>query len=313
MDTNIFQYVLTVAECGSISSAARKLFMSQPALTKHLSKLEKELGVQLFNRNKAPLEVTAAGAVFLEYAGRYVEQERECRERLKKISGSCQEQVLIATTHRGGAYVRDRTASFLARYPGLALEYLDASAEKCEAALKAGDVDLAVYTDPVVSDQIEYMPLEEDRLVLVMSSDYPLLQGMDLSDNSPDSPLELELEQLQKPENTWLLSTKDHSLYYAEQKFFQKYKIDPIHTLRVDYVDTRYSIARGGGGIVLVPTTTIRRDMGNKKIVCCTVKGAELYRYVIIAKRRGRVLHQGAEAFWRFMIEQRFQIPQQDV
>lgn len=313
MDTSIFQYVLTVAECGSISAAARKLFMSQPALTKHISKLEKELGVQLFNRSRTPLTLTAAGAVFLEYAGRYVEQERECRERLKKVAGLGQEQILVATTHRGGSYVGDRTASFLTRYPNLSLEYLDASAEKCEEALKSGEVDLAVYTDPVMSDQIEYMPLEEDRLIFVMSSEYPLLQGMDLSSNSLDCLLELEPEQLQNPDITWLLSTKNHSLYFAECNFFHKYKIAPVHSLRVDYVDTRYSIACGGGGIVLVPTSTARRNAGNKKVVYCTLKGNGLYRYVIIAKKKGYTLPQGAEAFWRFMIEQRFQSPRQDV
>ena len=52
MDTNVIHYVITVAESGSISAAARKLFLSQPALTKQISKLESQIGVKIFDRSK---------------------------------------------------------------------------------------------------------------------------------------------------------------------------------------------------------------------------------------------------------------------
>lgn len=52
MDTNVIHYVITVAESGSISAAARKLFLSQPALTKQISKLENQIGIRIFDRSK---------------------------------------------------------------------------------------------------------------------------------------------------------------------------------------------------------------------------------------------------------------------
>ena len=307
MDTSIFRYVTAVSECGSISAAARRLFLSQPALTKHISRLEKELGVKLFDRSKTPLVPTPAGELFLEYAREYVRQEKEFMERLGKTEGVLEEHILVATTHRGGTYVGDRTTAFLTRFPGVSLEYLDVSAEECEAALIAGKVDLAVYTDPVMSGQIEYMPLEEDELVFVVSKDSPLLRGKDISGNCLECPVELEPERFRDPDLTWILSTKNHSLYFAERAFFKKYGITPVRSQRVDYVDTRYSIACGGGGIVLVPTSTAQRSMGKREWVFCTVKGSGLYRYIIIAKQKGRVLSPGAENFWRFMVERRFQ------
>lgn len=307
LDTNIFRYVITIEACGSISAAAKRLFMSQPALTKHIGKLEKQLGVKLYDRSSSPLALTPAGRLFLEYAKEYAQEEREFLERLKKLEGDGLERVLVATTHRGGAYAGDRTAAFLARFPEISLEYLDVSAEECENALNTGKADLAVYTDPVLSDQIEYMPLEEDQLVLVVPRSSAVLEGKDLSGNTPESPVEVEPERFRNPDLTWVLSTQNHSLYFAECAFFKKYGIAPVRSFRVDYVDTRYSIACGGGGIVLVPTTTVVKGAGSKDCAFCTIRGGSLYRYVIIAKQKGKNLQRGAENFWRFMVEQRFQ------
>ena len=76
MDSRLFHYVVAVEECGTISSAARTLFLSQPALTKQIGKLESELGFQIFDRSKNPLGITEQGEIFLDFAGRYLELEK---------------------------------------------------------------------------------------------------------------------------------------------------------------------------------------------------------------------------------------------
>ena len=58
MDTNMYRYITTVAECKSISAEARRLYISQPALTKQISRLETQLGFKLFDRTKTPLSLT---------------------------------------------------------------------------------------------------------------------------------------------------------------------------------------------------------------------------------------------------------------
>lgn len=306
MDTNVIHYVITVAESGSISAAARKLFLSQPALTKQISKLESQLGVKLFDRGKSPILLTEDGAVFLEFAIKYAELEKDMTKRLGR-SAEAEERVLIASTSRGGYYAGARTAPFLDMHHEVRLEYLDMDARRCEEALIKEEVDLAIYTDPVISDKIEYMPLAEDPLVLVVPRGNALTEGRDLKDNSLTNPLEMEPEKLRNADLTYILSTENHSLYYAENAFLKKYKITPSRSLRVDFVDTRYSIACGGGGAILVPHSTIKNEVYAEKIVYCTIKGEHLYRYVIIAKKRDKVLSKGAEKVWRFFVGQRFQ------
>lgn len=184
MDTNVFRYVLEVDKCKNITLAAKHLFISQPALTKQLSKLEKELGFQLFDRAHTPITTTPQGELFLDFARRYQELEQDFQNDIALSRHTPAVPVRIATTHRGGGYAGIHTAAFMAAYPNIFLEYLDTSARKCEELLEEEQVDLAIYTDPILSSKLEYMPLEEDPLVFVIPQSSPLLAGLDLSGNS---------------------------------------------------------------------------------------------------------------------------------
>ena len=78
-------YIKTIAEVRSISVAAEKLGISQPALSNYLKKKEKELGAVLFDRNKQPLQLTEAGTIYLEYIERFSTLEHELQQRISDI------------------------------------------------------------------------------------------------------------------------------------------------------------------------------------------------------------------------------------
>ena len=117
MDTNVFRYVLEVDKCKNITLAAKHLFISQPALTKQLSKLEKELGFQLFDRAHTPITTTPQGELFLDFARRYQELEQDFQNDIALSRHTPAVPVRIATTHRGGGYAGIHTAAFMAAYP----------------------------------------------------------------------------------------------------------------------------------------------------------------------------------------------------
>lgn len=280
MDTNVFRYVLEVDKCKNITLAAKHLFISQPALTKQLSKLEKELGFQLFDRAHTPITTTPQGELFLDFARRYQELEQDFQNDIALSRHTPAVPVRIATTHRGGGYAGIHTAAFMAAYPNICLEYLDTSARKCEELLEEEQVDLAIYTDPILSSKLEYMPLEEDPLVFVIPQSSPLLAGLDLSGNSLEHPVEIESRRFRDPSLRYILATPGQGLYYAENAFFKKYRVTPLDPLRVEYVDTRYSVVQSGCGIALFPhTTVIQHSHGNSQPPLYGIpKGDALYR-----------------------------------
>ena len=76
MDTRQLKYILAIAECGSISKAADKLFISQSGLNQQLIRIDKEMGIPLFERDTHHLATTEAGAIFLRYAQETLNREK---------------------------------------------------------------------------------------------------------------------------------------------------------------------------------------------------------------------------------------------
>ena len=68
------KYVIQIAQCGSISTAAQKLFITQPSLSKAVSDLEKEMGITIFCRSSRGVYLTEDGSKFLSYARQVTEQ-----------------------------------------------------------------------------------------------------------------------------------------------------------------------------------------------------------------------------------------------
>ena len=91
MELRQFTYVNQVAECGSFTKAAAKLFISQPALSNYISKVEEDLGVKLFDRSATPLKLTYAGEQYLKRAkvilGQMEDMNRELRDITHNMAG----------------------------------------------------------------------------------------------------------------------------------------------------------------------------------------------------------------------------------
>ena len=86
MEIRPFLYVNQIAECGSMTKAAAALFITQPALSNYISKLEEELGVRLFDRSVTPLRLTYAGERYLAYTRRILMQVGDLEREMRDIS-----------------------------------------------------------------------------------------------------------------------------------------------------------------------------------------------------------------------------------
>ena len=77
MDFTQLENAIKISESESINQASMNLYLTQSALNQQLLRLEKELGVKLFQRSKAGISATEAGVVFLEYARKFLDLKRE--------------------------------------------------------------------------------------------------------------------------------------------------------------------------------------------------------------------------------------------
>ena len=98
-----YHYIEKVASLRSISKAAQELYISQPALTRIISSVEKELGIMLFNRSVLPLQLTYAGERFLEEARRILDLDAALRKELQEISEAKRSHLSIGANYAANA------------------------------------------------------------------------------------------------------------------------------------------------------------------------------------------------------------------
>ncbi len=92
------KYIVTVAETGTFSEAARVLYLSQPSLTKSIKELEKEMGVTIFDRTNKGTSVSKDGEIFLGYARQVLEQAALLEEKYK-VHGGGKQEFCVSTQH----------------------------------------------------------------------------------------------------------------------------------------------------------------------------------------------------------------------
>ena len=105
MDTKILEYVIAIAEEKSLSKAAERLYLSQPALSQRLKKLEDELGTPLFLREKNGLSITDAGRIYINGAHSILQIKREALKKISSMSRSNKNTLRFACATSSSASV----------------------------------------------------------------------------------------------------------------------------------------------------------------------------------------------------------------
>jgi DNA-binding transcriptional LysR family regulator len=140
---------LAVAERGGLRAAARHLGVAQPALTRGIAELERELGVPLFERRARGVVVTPTGAMFLRRASAVLAEVRRAREEVEQAAGGTGGTVTVGLSSVPlMSLVPDAMAAFRARFPDVRLQLAEGAFPLIEPGLKDGTVDCYVGPQP---------------------------------------------------------------------------------------------------------------------------------------------------------------------
>ncbi|TPG38358.1 LysR family transcriptional regulator [Roseomonas nepalensis] len=149
MKLHHLQEVVAIAEGGSIRAAARALNLAQPALTRSLADLERELGTPLFERHARGVAATAAGAAFVARATAILQDLRRAREAVAQLGGATGGTVaagLSTAAHIG--LLPPALRPFRARYPDTQLQIIEGLYPTLESSFREGVLDFYLGPDP---------------------------------------------------------------------------------------------------------------------------------------------------------------------
>ena len=203
MNTTYFKDFLTIAECGSYEKAAEELYTTQSTLTKHIQKLEAELGTILFDRTSRSVRLNECGRLLLPYAQQTLQIEREYQMALSSYTRETQYTISIGSVTNIVAYrISDIFVKFQRKYPNYHLDVDGGSPYTVYQNLINGQYDFAFlrYTDKTDIRNIVTVPFTTDRLAITCSKSHPLA-----------SRTTVQMKELEK-EN--ILMFKEHTFMY---------------------------------------------------------------------------------------------------
>jgi DNA-binding transcriptional LysR family regulator len=165
----------TVARRLSFTKAAEELFITQPAVTKHIQGLEQQFNSKLFLRQGNSIALTEAGQVLLQYTrqltGIYNNLEQEMSSKTGLVKGALN----IGASTTIAQYVLPQVlAGFRTRYKDISLNNHSGNTAAIEKALLSGDIDLGFIEGHTRNKQIRYVPFYKDEIVLVAGAKHPL-------------------------------------------------------------------------------------------------------------------------------------------
>jgi len=162
---------LAVVRCGSLTRAAKELYISQPAVTLQIHKLEQEYNTSLFYRRERGVELTPAGRLLLDYAKRIDGIYDEAAEEISALNGSVQGTLRVGATLTIGEYVLPQVVGrFKSEYPKVEILLEVENTDRIVDQVASGILDCGLVEGPFDNGMIRAEKLADDELAFVCSS-----------------------------------------------------------------------------------------------------------------------------------------------
>ena len=168
MNLKLLQYIVAISEHKSISKAAEIMFISQSGLNQQLIRLERELGLQLFDRDKHHLQLTQAGKIYVENAKSILQLQKNTYRMLSDLKDNRTGDIEMGLTLEHGIDLFTSVfQEFNQHYPGINFRLQECHVAKQHELLSSGELDLGiVMLDNSDRISLEYITLYQEELVL---------------------------------------------------------------------------------------------------------------------------------------------------
>jgi DNA-binding transcriptional LysR family regulator len=264
---------LTVAERRSVSKAAEVLYVTQPALTTRIKKLERDLGVELFVRTPRGMRLTAEGRAFRGHAQRAVQELAQGRELLRELREGRVGELLLGAAPAISTYVLPLVLRrFQAAFPNVHLIVRTGHSEEILEMVLREQVQVGLVRElphPATTSRRLY----EDEIVLVVHPAHRFAAERSIAVD------ELAGERL-------ILFDRTSSYFVLTSAFFREAGVVPRGVMELDNVDATKKMVEQDLGIAFLPYTAVRGELAAGGLHEVSIDGYEPVRRPIVAIRR---------------------------
>ncbi len=266
MDRREMEYIIVIAQEKNLSKAAERLYVSQPALSRFLLKLEDQAGMPLFERKKRQLIPTVAGELYLDTARKMLQLEQDLDKKIKRLREGTHGKLSIGITPGRGRTVLPRVLpAFQKAYPDYELSILEDDVQTLEQALASGAIEICFYTmserDRLTQPRFRCKLICREEIILCAPKNghYELL-----AKEVPDRKYPwIDLKYLEN--DCFLLLKKQMRLGQLAAKILEDHSISP-KTVELSSIDTALELVAQQYGVAFASNFRIEEHASADRI-----------------------------------------------
>ena len=290
-ELNVF---IEAALAQNFSVAARRLYLSQPAVSLHIRNLERQLDVQLFERRGRKIALSEAGRVMLPLAQDAVQRVKRIEETIAGLHGMVMGALRIACTTTAGKYILPRLVfGFRRLYPEVRVSISIVTREAGAEALLAGQAEIALFSALPSKADLEFRPFLQDHVVLITPPNHEWADGRTIQ---PADLLETPFIQRESTAGTHEMLVEElaaHGLDIA--------KMQTVLTLA--NAEAIEMSVEAGLGAAFVSRLAAERGLLLGRVVEVPIAGMDLTRAVYMARAKRHAGTPLQKAFWDYAFE----------
>ncbi len=290
-ELNVF---VEAAQAENFSVAARRLYLSQPAVSLHVRNLEQQFGVELFQRNGRNITLSEAGKILLPLAQQVLYNAKRLEETMMALRGKVIGRLSIACSTTVGKYVLPRlVAGFRDRYPDAVVEINVMSRRAALDRLLEGRAEIAVVSTRLNHHDLEFAPFLTDQVVLIVPPGHPWAAGQ------PVTPQDLR-------HVPFILREVTAGTYevLAEGLAAHGLSIEDLQVvLTLANAEAIEMSVEAGIGVAFVSRLAAARGLALGKVVEVPVAGMQLSRVIYMVRHQRRPSTPLQQAFWSFAFD----------
>jgi len=288
MEWQQLEYFQTVARLQHMTMAAEALSVSQPALSRSIARLEKELAVPLFERSGRSITLSRYGKLFLERVNRILREYQEGRKELDDLLHPDHGELSLGFLHTLG-YERIPTliADFHQLYPHIQFQLHEHSTPRLLQQLEEGDIDLCMASPQNTDLRVHWEELWHDELCVIVPKRHRLAEaGSILLSEIRDEP--------------FIPFKKGFGMRHITDELCREAGFEPTIAFQGDEVTTIEGFVAAGLGVAIVPN---QKSLNREAVAVLSVRKPVCRRLIGISWVEGRYLSPAAGKFRQFVID----------
>jgi len=252
------KYMVAIYKEGQISSAAKKLFISQSALSQIVQNVEKEIGVTLFKRT-TPITLTNAGNIYIKTVGKMLMLEEGMDREMQEITTECSGTLRIGfPTTYAKIFLPTLFALYKKNFPNVNVEILQGGPATMPEHINSGEVDIAfMASNKTAPEDLHNIVLRKEKILLLSSPTTKLAKRI-----KPYTPIRI----LEAKDEEFVTLSKGHGLRALQDSIFANNGISPKTLIYVDDSLLAVHLAAKSNAVVLLPDTFLTKELENPSL-----------------------------------------------